>query len=169
MPARDVLVATVSDATSGVADAALELRAVGTEDWVRLPGQLNDDRLVATLDGVPAGTYELRGTAADVAGNRTVVSEFADGSQATVTVDPPPTSVGVAAPAQPQRAAPSPLAKPVSRAKVSYCVAKGKRAKRSHGKRRRKTCRRVHRKGGEKHRSRHLAGKTHKPARRTAG
>jgi hypothetical protein len=165
------LVAKVSDATSGVAGAALEFRADGAQAWTRVPSELHGDRLTANLDldRLPAGTFSLRATARDAAGNQAAVSEFADGGAATVTVDPSPAQGAIAAPAPP-------VSHPVSRTAPVRCAAKSKskRTKRSHRRRHRsshaKTCgRSVHRKGGEKHRHRHLGGKTHKPARGSAG
>jgi uncharacterized protein (DUF2141 family) len=172
------LVAKASDTTSGVASASLEYRSGDSQEWQRMPGELRDDVLRGKLDQAPAGTYAVRAVATDVAGNRTVVTRFADGGLAAVTVEPPVEQVsGPSPPAPPSvPSAQASPAKPIPPAARVRCTAKSKRPKhhkRSHRHKHRKAhhaaCARPHHKGGEKHRRRHLRGKTHKPARRTAG
>ncbi|HEY1515748.1 MAG TPA: hypothetical protein VGF91_04960, partial [Solirubrobacteraceae bacterium] len=186
LPDGKSLTVQVSDALSGVRSAVLELRAAGTTEWRPLHSELGDGRLRALLDVEP-GTYELRATAVDEAGNGREATTFAGGGQATVIIEPdapsdPPAALAIGAtPAPVPQAAGSPAAPDV------HCAAKTKRAKRKHrarhvAKHRRPHASKHHRRrahkrhanstchpGGEKHRHRHLRRKTHRPARRSAG
>ena len=173
------LTARVSDALSGVRSGLLEVRSAGAGSWRPLDTKLGGGAITAVLDidRLGAGTYDVRATALDAAGNRRVVTTFADGGAATVTLgggqNAAPQAPSVAPPAAPPAAAP-----PAAHVR---CSAKPKRAKRrhrhrvhrvhrakhrhrTHGKRVKPTCQ-----GGEKHRHRHLGPKTHKRVRRSAG
>jgi hypothetical protein len=77
----------VADAVSGVARGVIELRPAGGA-WRPLETTLADGRLVARIDDavLPAGPYELRARAFDVAGNEAVGTRRADGSPVTVVL-----------------------------------------------------------------------------------
>ena len=68
-PARVQL--SVSDEHSGVASVAIETKRKGDESWRTLSVSPIQGRLTALLDDdiLPAGTYEIRGHAADAVGN----------------------------------------------------------------------------------------------------
>jgi hypothetical protein len=80
-PAR--VSASVSDRGSGVARAELELRALGTQAWMPIASSLEDRHLAAHVDDerLPAGAYELRARASDVAGNERTFDRRPDGSK----------------------------------------------------------------------------------------
>jgi hypothetical protein len=67
------LVVDVDD-MSGVAGAAVELRATGRERWVGLPTTVHGSRVTAEIDDLrlAAGTYDVRARAVDAAGNEGV-------------------------------------------------------------------------------------------------
>jgi hypothetical protein len=174
-PHGDSLVARMSDGVSGIGSGSLEIRASGTGSWRDLGSEVRDGRITVVLGAVP-GSYDLRATAIDAAGNRRVVTTFADGQQATVTIAPSVTGT------QPAPVSPNSPKAPAPRLAPSHvrCAVKTKRhpkrAKKRHhaAKHHRRRVHKRHRKpacrpGGEKHRHRHLGGKTHKRARRTAG
>lgn len=63
--------AAVSDASSGVTAGQIEIRRVDTTEWRALETRLDSGELAATVpdDRLERGTYELRATARDAAGN----------------------------------------------------------------------------------------------------
>jgi len=79
--------ADVSDQHSGVAAAKLFMRSVGATDWQPLETKLIDGQALAYVDSdaVPAGEYEFRGTAADVAGNTSETTRRANGEPMKLT------------------------------------------------------------------------------------
>jgi hypothetical protein len=178
------LTAHVSDALSGVRSGLFEIRGADGGSWTTLDTRLGDGTMTALLDAgrLEEGRYDLRATALDAAGNRRVVTTFADGGAGTVTLGGGESAVPQPPSAVPP-AAPRPAAPPTAPVR---CSTKPKRAKRGHhhrphrtkhhrrhhtnhhqrsrGRRVKPTCQ-----GGEKHRHRHLGRKTHKRARRSAG
>jgi hypothetical protein len=76
----------VADVTSGVADGRIEYRREGGGDFQPLATARQDGVLSARLDDerLPAGRYELRAVVTDLAGNETVVDDWADGTAATL-------------------------------------------------------------------------------------
>lgn len=76
-----LVVADVSDATSGVGDGWIEYRPVEGGAFKRLPTNLRDGVLSARMpDGeIPDGQYAVRAIVTDVAGNRAIVNTRADG------------------------------------------------------------------------------------------
>ena len=66
----------VTERVSGVAGGQIELSVEGSGVWQTLPTQLEGARLVARIpdDRLPAGRYQLRAQAADLAGNVGVTS-----------------------------------------------------------------------------------------------
>ncbi len=176
-PEGNALTAGVSDATSGVRSGLLEMRAAGAPAWTPLSTVLRDGKLAAALDldRLAPGSYDLRATAIDAAGNRRAVTTFAGGGPATLVVRASASGLTGSEPTAATQTAPrttAPKARPVR------CSAKSKHTKRGrHHRRAGKRHRRAHKrqasrpcpKGGEKHHRRHLTRKTHKPARRTAG
>jgi hypothetical protein len=171
----DSLVADVSDATSGVESSRLELRSEGASEWIDVPSELNAGRMSATLDRVGAATYAVRVTAVDAAGNKTVATAFANGDPATVTVGRPPAAehgseTSPVTGAQGAVAAPRPGVAP----SPHRCLVKRHKRTKHHSRHGRKAkvrrpCGHSRHNGGEKHRRRHLGGKTHNRTRGTAG
>lgn len=78
----------VEDATSGVADGAIEYRREGEDGFKRLPTTRDGGVLTARLDDqeLAAGRYQLRAVVTDVAGNETVIDHWADGSRTTLAM-----------------------------------------------------------------------------------
>ena len=172
------IVADASDATSGIASGEIELRPQGAADWQKLPAELQSGRLTAGIDpaALAGDSYELRVSATDAAGNVTRATKFANGNPATFTVSPPLQAAPVVEPPHPTPA--SPPARRASRAVIGIFCPRVYPHARRHVRGRRGVrlerrvvaiCGRFRHKGGEKHRHRHLARKTHKPARRIAG
>ena len=171
-PSETELTARASDPLSGVKRGLLEFRPAGAGPWTPLATDLHTGRLTSPFDPrrLAPGTYDFRATAADEAGNRRVVTSFADGSPASVTVE---------ASTQPAPAASSPEPKPAASVPTRHvrCSAKRKpHAKRKrhrhrahHARKRKRPAKKTCAKGGEKHRHHHLGRKTHKPARKSAG
>jgi hypothetical protein len=187
-PSGTAFNARVSDVLSGVQSGVLEFRSVGATGWKPLGTTLDGELLKARQDLAP-GSYEVRATATDAAGNRRVVSTLPGGEQATVTVprqQVPPAAPPPAVATTPAPAAPAPQAAVPARSDVR-CAAKPKRPakhkrhgrrrsakRRHHSSKHRRKARKVHAKpgcqvGGEKHPHRHLTRKTHKRARKSAG
>jgi Bacterial Ig domain len=177
-PERGSLVAQVSDASSGVRAGLLEMRAVGAPTWTPLTTVLRDGELGAALDlgRLAPGSYDLRATAVDAAGNQQVVTTFAKGGSATLVVEQRATGT-TSSPAPAVVAPIAPKAAPAKR-HPARCSVRRKHPKRGHRRRRSSThhrkshkrhARRGCRKGGEKHRHHHLTRKTHKRARKNAG
>ena len=79
--------ANVSDAHSGVAAAKLFMRAADATDWQPLETKLIDGQARAQVDSssLPAGEYEFRATAGDVAGNAAETTRRADGDLMKLT------------------------------------------------------------------------------------
>lgn len=79
--------APVSDQHSGVADAQLELRPAGASEWQELETKLADGEARGQVDSlaVPAGEYEFRATASDVAGNLSQTTKRSDGDPMRLT------------------------------------------------------------------------------------
>lgn len=70
-----------SDRTSGVGDGEISFRAVGESTWRPLPTELVAGELRARVDSQsePAGRYEFRAVARDVAGNQATTGAREDG------------------------------------------------------------------------------------------
>src|SRR5262249_51477623 len=152
----------------------IELRRQGTGAWTALDTTVGSGTLRARFDRgqLTPGSYDLRATATDAAGNRTVATTFAGGGRAVVKVD---SGVSARAPVAVSPApAPVPQAAPPGKTPVR-CAAKSKRPKHKrhkrhaakHGRHRAKHHRRArkHRAkrtcvvGGEKTRHHHLGQK----------
>ena len=75
--------AAIADRGSGIADAAIEIRADGGSQWQELGGSLRDGTLAAEVDdlALPDGLYELRARARDRAGNERTGDRRGDGSR----------------------------------------------------------------------------------------
>jgi hypothetical protein len=78
----------VTDKVSGPAGGQIELSAEGSGIWHALPTRRDGSRLVARIDdaGFPAGSYVLRATAHDQAGNQNVTGLRLDGRPMAVTL-----------------------------------------------------------------------------------
>ncbi len=78
----------MEDATSGVADGAVEYRREGESGFRRLATERAGGVLKARLDdeGLAAGRYEVRAVVTDVAGNEAVINRWADGSRTTLAM-----------------------------------------------------------------------------------
>jgi hypothetical protein len=78
----------VEDATSGIADGAIEYRRAGEGGFKWLVTTRVDGVLTARLDdlAMPAGRYEVRAVVTDVAGNEAVIDSWADGSKTTLAM-----------------------------------------------------------------------------------
>lgn len=89
------LTASAQDAHSGIARLAVEYRSQGAGPWIEC-GAGTRSPFTCSFDstGVANGTYELRATAADAAGNQ------ATGALVTRTVDNPVSSVSISSPVQ---------------------------------------------------------------------
>lgn len=83
----ELIRAEVADQPSGVAAARLYMRAVGATDWEALETKLVGGFAEARVDSLalPAGEYEFRGTASDVAGNGSETTERANGERMKLT------------------------------------------------------------------------------------
>ena len=84
----DKLVATVSDALSGVAAGAISYRRTGDADWKALETDLADGHLVARVDSAdlrPGTTYEFRVQSVDRAGNSATSTVKQNGEPMRVT------------------------------------------------------------------------------------
>lgn len=178
LPAR--LEADATDATSGVESGRIEIRRADTAAWKPLDTALEQGKLVAAIDPVAlaGATYSIRAVVADVAGNASSATTFADGAPAKITITVP------AQEGTPAQAAPAPAAKRKS-GSPKHGLCPGRSSRRGQARPRRRQARnhrgkrRTHhivaicghrpRQGGEKHRRQHLGGKTHKPARGIAG
>jgi hypothetical protein len=73
----------VSDATSGIAGVAIQLRRQGA-DWIDLETTRRDGEYVTRVEDsrFDAGIYELRAVATDIAGNSTAIDRFGEGTPA---------------------------------------------------------------------------------------
>jgi hypothetical protein len=73
----------VSDATSGIAGVAIQLRREGA-DWIDLETTRRGGEYVTRVEDsrFDAGIYELRAVTTDVAGNSTAIDRFGDGAPA---------------------------------------------------------------------------------------
>jgi 5-hydroxyisourate hydrolase-like protein (transthyretin family) len=78
----------VTDATSGVASGQIELSRVGSGTWHSLPTQAANSRLMSRIDDASfaPGTYLLRATARDHAGNQNSTDRRLDGAPMSVTL-----------------------------------------------------------------------------------
>lgn len=78
----------VEDATSGIADGAIEYRREGESGFRRLATERAGGVLKARLDdeGLVAGRYQVRAVVTDVAGNEAVIDRWADGSRTTLAM-----------------------------------------------------------------------------------
>ena len=78
--------ALVTDRVSGLASGQIELSAEGSGIWRSLPTRQEGSRLVARVDdaSLPAGTYVLRATARDRAGNQNTSTQRLDGAPMTL-------------------------------------------------------------------------------------
>ena len=83
-PARVAL--TASDDGSGIAAVAIDVRRNGEDRWRSLDVTRTESGAVAVLedDDLPAGMYEIRGQATDVAGNERIVGRRLDGRLAEI-------------------------------------------------------------------------------------
>lgn len=89
------LTASADDAHSGIARLAVEYRVQGAGSWAECgSGTRSPYTCSFESTAVPNGTYELRATATDAAGNQ------ATGATVTRTVDNPVSSVSISGPAQ---------------------------------------------------------------------
>ncbi len=79
--------ASVSDQHSGIAKAAIAMRSVGASEWDELETKLVDGEARAHVDSLalPAGEYEFRATASDVAGNTSETTKRANGDPMRLT------------------------------------------------------------------------------------
>jgi hypothetical protein len=80
--------AQVTDQVSGLADGVIEISQAGSNIWQTLSTQKDGSRLVARIDDVslPAGSYVLRATAHDQAGNEASTTQRLDGQQMAVVL-----------------------------------------------------------------------------------
>jgi 5-hydroxyisourate hydrolase-like protein (transthyretin family) len=78
----------VTDALSGLAGGQIELSREGTGIWQTLPTSAADGRLTSRIDdvGLASGTYVLRASARDHAGNQNSTDKRLDGAPMTVTL-----------------------------------------------------------------------------------
>lgn len=83
----ELIRAPTSDATSGMAAGRISYRAVGASIWQPLATDLHGDVLKAYVDSaaVPAGDYEFRAAATDVAGNEASTTLREDGQPMVLT------------------------------------------------------------------------------------
>lgn len=83
-PAR--LTVRASDTVSGVASVAIEIHRQGTDVWTQLPVAKTAAGYTATADDevLPAGTYDIRARAIDLAGNERSASVASAGTPATM-------------------------------------------------------------------------------------
>ena len=72
----------VSDAGSGMRDGTVELRRIGTAEWIDSGGVLGGHHINARIDDgtLPDGTYEVRARVRDIAGNERTGTNRVDGS-----------------------------------------------------------------------------------------
>jgi hypothetical protein len=77
----DLIRALVSDTHSGVASAKLYVRMVGDENWHPLDTRIESGEARSRVDsgGMPAGDYEFKAEATDVAGNAVATASRANG------------------------------------------------------------------------------------------
>jgi 5-hydroxyisourate hydrolase-like protein (transthyretin family) len=89
-PASDptLISALVEDSVSGVESGAIEISRQGSNAWYSLATQHEGGRLNARIDDaqLPPGTYLLRATARDQAGNQTSTDRRSDGQPMVVTL-----------------------------------------------------------------------------------
>ncbi|MEX1140822.1 MAG: hypothetical protein WD993_03405 [Thermoleophilaceae bacterium] len=118
-----LVTATVLDATSGVAGGRIEYRRDGAGAFTALPTEHAVGELRARLDdsALPAGSYELRAVATDVAGNEAAIGRSETGAAMTLAL--------------PLRS--SARLEAVARVKRKRCTAKRRRGARRSGARRR--------------------------------
>lgn len=85
-PTRVVLQA--SDATSGIGSGSIDFKPHDATDWTSVPARVDSGRLVANLpdETMADGPHDLRGHAADRAGNERSTTTLADGSPMAVTL-----------------------------------------------------------------------------------
>ncbi|MGH2825311.1 MAG: hypothetical protein ACRDLY_20295 [Thermoleophilaceae bacterium] len=78
----------VSDQVSGLAEGQIELSREGSGSWQSLATRQDGDLLTTRIDdaGLPPGTYLLRATARDYAGNQNSTSQRVDGQPMTVSI-----------------------------------------------------------------------------------
>jgi hypothetical protein len=78
----------VSEQGSGMHDGVVELRRVGRRQWQELETAVGASRLVARIDDtdLPDGTYELRASVRDRAGNERTTDRRIDGSRMELTL-----------------------------------------------------------------------------------
>jgi hypothetical protein len=78
--------ALVTDKVSGLASGQIELSAQGSGLWRTLSTRQEGNRLVARIDDatLPAGTYVVRATARDRAGNQNTSTQRLDGAPMTL-------------------------------------------------------------------------------------
>jgi hypothetical protein len=83
----ELIVASVSDAHSGVASAQMYYRAVGVAAWQPLQTRIADGEASARVEssGVPLGEYEFLMTLSDIAGNPFETTLRADGTPMRLT------------------------------------------------------------------------------------
>lgn len=83
----ELLRAPVADQHSGLSGAAIFLRPAGTEPWEALETQIKDGEARARVDSLarPAGEYEFRAEAYDVAGNTVATTRRRDGTPMKLT------------------------------------------------------------------------------------
>jgi hypothetical protein len=77
----ELIRASASDATSGLAAAKLYMRQAGATEWTPLDTKVSDGQATSRVDSasLPEGDYEFLATATDVAGNATQTTLRADG------------------------------------------------------------------------------------------
>lgn len=88
-PANPATIAIdAADATSGIATGSIEIKPRATDTWQSIPATLDAGRLVATFpdEHLADGAYDLRGHAADAAGNERTTTALADGTSMTITL-----------------------------------------------------------------------------------
>ena len=83
----ELITATVADEHSGVAEAKLFMRRAGASDWAALDSRLDQGKVTAHVDSgaLPAGEYEFRAVARDVAGNVVETTERRSGGPMRLT------------------------------------------------------------------------------------
>jgi 5-hydroxyisourate hydrolase-like protein (transthyretin family) len=90
VPSSDPTLISVSvkDSLSGVASGDIEISRQGSNTWQGLATQRQDGRLSARIDDtqLPPGTYVLRATARDQAGNQNSTDRRSDGQPMVITL-----------------------------------------------------------------------------------
>jgi hypothetical protein len=82
------IVVTATDATSGIASGAIEIKRARSTAWTPIATELRDGNIIATLpdEQLKDGRHDLRARAQDQAGNQRESTTFAGGDPAIVTL-----------------------------------------------------------------------------------